>query len=147
MILGFMRHARRSSALDERDPGISTEGIKEARRAAGMLPFHPHIIFSSPLRRALETAKVVAEALGGVEVSVSDKLEPGIFSMDALKELGPPNHSLLIGHNPSIERVVSALLGCSIRLHYSSIAVLDVPVYARGSSTLIALILPRPDAV
>lgn len=66
MHLTLMRHGEPARASDNPvDPELSVRGVEQARRAARYLGNEPiDHIYSSPQRRARETAAVVAEALG-----------------------------------------------------------------------------------
>jgi 2,3-bisphosphoglycerate-dependent phosphoglycerate mutase len=56
------------------DPRLCAEGLDQARRAAEFLRAETcHALYSSPLRRAMETAEPIAAALG-CEVAVEDGL-------------------------------------------------------------------------
>lgn len=77
MELVLIRHAlpRRLTAVDgPADPGLAADGAAQTELLAGYLAVEPiAAVYSSPLRRALETAGPVA-ARQGVEVQVTDGL-------------------------------------------------------------------------
>ncbi len=66
----LLRHGEPETAYTKRflgrlDPGLSPTGVEQARLAGTRLrEYHPQVIFASPLRRAAETASVVAAACG-----------------------------------------------------------------------------------
>ncbi|WP_431898521.1 histidine phosphatase family protein [Nonomuraea sp. bgisy101] len=60
------------------DPPLTAAGRAQARRTAGRLgSFEPNAVFSSPLRRARETAGIIASALGltvGEDARLSERM-------------------------------------------------------------------------
>ena len=80
MRLLFVRHAptdwnREGRYQGRTDTPIGDEGLREARRIAAALRGVPvDLVVTSPLRRALATAEVIAAALGGVRHLVDDRL-------------------------------------------------------------------------
>jgi len=74
----LLRHAE-TSAPDvfhgaESDVGLGTRGIAQARKAGGRLAaIGPDAIYASEMRRALESARIIAEACG-----LSARIWPGI---------------------------------------------------------------------
>ena len=67
------------------------------------------MILSSPLKRALQTAEIVAEELTGGELQVVDALASGAAPADIVKALEQQAGDIMIvGHDPDF----SALIGC-----------------------------------
>lgn len=105
MQLWLIRHAlpvRVEGVVGAADPGLSGEGRAQATRLAEWLRHEPlDAVWSSPLRRARETAAPLARALG-VEVAVDDDLAE--FDRDAdfyipleqLKAEGDPRYQELV---------------------------------------------------
>ncbi len=119
----LMRHgmAARSGAgswrSDEERP-LSEEGALETRRAAKGLATAGIAfdrIFSSPLVRARETARLVSEAQREpAVVDVIDELAPGVVIEELFSRLGGlPGDSgvLLVGHEPDMGLLSAHLLG------------------------------------
>jgi len=88
MRLYIVRHA---IAVAQGTPGfeadkrpLTEEGIEKMRRAAkGLrkLAVHPHTILCSPLPRALQTAEILLEELGGQAViKLTDALAPSAIA-------------------------------------------------------------------
>ncbi len=136
MLVGFMRHGRAENTGGD-DRRLTPEVREEVKRAAEAMPFKPSLILASPLRRAVETAEIVA-GVHGVEYSVLDDLRPGKFSLEVAERVAS-DRLLLIGHNPSFSRVVSALSGCAVELGTAWIAVLE---RFNGSWRLVAVVPP-----
>lgn len=138
----------RHGEAEEKRPGISDEerrltekGRKDVECVAKVLPWKPSIIFTSPLIRAVETAKIVAN-IHGLEVVV-DALRPEKTSLEGVKELQLVDGAVLVGHAPSIEKLVSELIGGgSIKLRAGSATGLEIKGVCRGCATLIFLITP-----
>ena len=114
--LHLLRHgiARREGT----NPPLSDEGMLQMEtEAAGMkrLRLTFDVIFTSPVRRAKQTALIVAEALGGaVPIEISEALAPGC----RLSELGSlfdahreARSILLVGHQPDMGRIAADLTG------------------------------------
>lgn len=115
-----MRHAiaedRSDSGRDE-DRRLTGEGKRKLREVvAGMRAVGVPVerIMTSPLRRAIETAEVVAEGYGledGVEVSSSLAPDAGPDAViHALGDVGRPSGMLLVGHEPDLAALGSTLL-------------------------------------
>jgi 2,3-bisphosphoglycerate-dependent phosphoglycerate mutase len=63
------------------DPGLSSEGRAQAERLAAHLPAeHVDAVYSSPLRRALETAELAARRLGLSAQVIDDLAEVDRYS-------------------------------------------------------------------
>ncbi len=80
MRLLFVRHAptawnREGRYQGRTDVPIDDTGVREARRTADRLRgIDVDLVVTSPLRRAVDTAEVIAAALGGVPRLVDDRL-------------------------------------------------------------------------
>lgn len=115
-----MRHAiaedRSDSGRDE-DRRLTGEGRRKLREVvAGMraLELPVERILTSPLRRAVETAEIVAagyELAAGVDESSA--LAPGAGPdavIRALGDVGRPSGVVLVGHEPDLAALASTLL-------------------------------------
>jgi probable phosphoglycerate mutase len=83
-----LRHGATAHTVEKRfsgsggdDPGLSGEGRAQVERAADLLAadLPVDLVLASPLRRARETAEVVAHRLGGLVVKVEDDLREASF--------------------------------------------------------------------
>ncbi len=90
---------------------LTEAGIAAMEREAAYLKhaqFKIEAIVTSPLVRARDTGRIVAEALG-LEATESDLLEPG-FNIEAfealLEEYKHIEHLMLVGHNPDLGQIV-----------------------------------------
>jgi phosphohistidine phosphatase len=94
--------------------------------------FQPDAILSSPRIRALETARLVAAALG-VRVDVVDALgeQLDLESLDRLlRSAGDPRRPVLVGHDPDFSMLAAELVG-----------VADLPI---RKATLVRIDVVRP---
>jgi len=126
MELYLVRHA---IAEDHADAGDDERALTEAgtakmiRATQGLrkLKVRPDLILTSPLRRARETAEILAQGLDRAKVEVMAELSPaaevktvtqGLRSHARLKAL------MLVGHQPGLSELASLLLtGLERRLY------------------------------
>ncbi|QOJ15791.1 MAG: phosphohistidine phosphatase SixA [Planctomycetia bacterium] len=97
---------------------LTPDGRRKTRRAVrGLARVAPRIdhVLTSPLRRAVQTAELAAQAFGvpPERVRRSGTLEPGAKFADLFRELAdyPPDSAvLLVGHEPHLSGLTSFLL-------------------------------------
>jgi len=114
----LLRHAiaedASASGRDE-DRRLTGEGKRKLREVvAGMraLELPVERVLTSPLRRAIETAEIVAEGYG-VEVDETSALAPGAgpdATIAALADVGRASGIVLVGHEPDLAGLASTLL-------------------------------------
>ena len=132
------------------DPPLAEEGIAlmeaEARGIAA-LGLRFDAILSSPLRRARQTAGIVADALGlSDRMSVHHELSPGcrLIGLTPLFRAHLAAGSLLlVGHQPDMGRIVSDLIGDRETLHLDrgALACLEVAGWPPGPPATLARLL------
>jgi phosphohistidine phosphatase len=112
-----------------------------AGQAMAQLAMEFSACYTSPLVRALDTAKLACRALN-VEPESRDVLGKG-FDADAARELllehVPDARVLVVGHNPSFEQVVYDLTGARVDLKKGGLA----GVRLDGTGELIVLLRPK----
>jgi len=121
MILFFLRHASAghhlaNQARDEKRP-LDPQGIEQCTqmgRALNTMDVHVDAVISSPLKRATQTASLVANEIGfDGKLQFTPALRPDA-QMDAFRELLERNAKLeavlVVGHNPSLSQFLSLLI-------------------------------------
>lgn len=122
MHLYLLRHAiavpRGTPGYPNDDRPLTEEGARRMTRAAEGLARvvgRVDVILTSPLSRALQTARIAAEALDRAErVQLCDALLPTEPAREVFSHLrGLPGASgvLLVGHEPTMGLLASLLLG------------------------------------
>ena len=135
MILYFLRHGEAESGVGgSGDDRRLTPSGEAAMHAAGpllrRLNLRPDVILSSPLPRAVRTAELVAEFVGGGPVA-DDRLRPGAtwgsFAR-AIADHADARRMLFVGHEPDLSSTVELLTGAaSVRMRTGGIACVEFP--------------------
>jgi phosphohistidine phosphatase len=152
-----MRHG---VALERQDPATSddaerpltAEGLERTRLAAhGLVTLGAYIdaVVTSPLKRAVQTAAIAAEALGvpPLVIERSDLLVPEASPDDLLPVLRAMQVEsvLLVGHAPHLDLLVARLLGVTrsvTSLKKAGVAVLEAKLHS-DTARLVALYEPK----
>lgn len=156
MIVYFVRHASAghhlaNPAQDEKRP-LDEQGIEQCTqvgRALAAMDVHVDAVISSPLKRATQTASLVANEIGfDGKLQRSPTLRPNA-QMDAFRELLDQNAKqeavALVGHNPSLSQFLSLLISegaseSSVDLKKCSVARVDL---SGSSGTLKWIVTPK----
>ena len=117
------------------------EQSRAAGRAFAALDLRFHLVFTSPRVRALDTARLAVEAMGGGDPVVHEPLSAEFDAAEALAVAAEEERTLLVGHNPDFEQVVHDITGASIELKKGGVAGIRLSGRRRGE--LIALLRPR----
>ncbi|MCA9314626.1 MAG: histidine phosphatase family protein [Planctomycetes bacterium] len=159
MLVVLVRHGIASpvgvdGARSDAERGLSPEGLEKTREAArglATLLDAPPTVIASPLRRAQETAVVVAQALHAPPPRTNPALALGgpyeeILADPALA--APKGDVVLVGHQPSLEALASWLLtgepDVRIEVKKASALAIGYPgVPRRGGGTLCWFLPPR----
>ncbi len=116
----FFRHgpavARGTPEIADDDRPLTPEGrtkTREAARGVRTLDLGIDRVLTSPLPRALETAEILAEALGLGPPQKSDLLRPDSSPERLLSLLTEfrAKTPVLVGHEPSLSASISHLIG------------------------------------
>jgi phosphohistidine phosphatase len=155
--LYLLRHADAGDSalwtgVDAERP-LSQKGHRQAKALAALLKelgLRVDAVISSPLVRAAQTAKPVANATG-VDVLFDQRLgyDFGVGELGAIVGgLGPTSQRVvLVGHDPGFSEVVSHLAGAQISMAKGALARIDmVDREVRAGSGDLRWLLP-PDAV
>lgn len=147
MVLYFLRHAEAVP-----DGSRLTDSGVDAMHAAGRLwrrlNLRPEAIVSSPLPRAMETARLAIDGLGLAAEPVADeRLAPGAdwgALARAMADRGDLRSLLFVGHEPDLSRAIALLTGASsVRMRKGSLACVEFyGVPEPGSGELAWLIDP-----
>jgi phosphohistidine phosphatase len=156
MVIYFLRHASAGRSLldsnkDERRP-LDEDGILQARYVGAMLAnldVQVEQIISSPLKRARQTATIVANELAFESaVQVDDALRPQaqLAQFQAmLLRLRKFEYVMMVGHNPSLNeflsRTISAGAGVA-KIDFKKASVAKVEIVGR-KGTLDWLVTPK----
>jgi phosphohistidine phosphatase len=104
-----------SAAGSDAERRLTEVGIEKTRRAAlGLerIGVTPELILTSPLRRAEETARIIAEVLGGAPVRQTATLAPGGRFDEIVAEMTKapkPAQVMVVGHQPDLGMLASLL--------------------------------------
>src|SRR5215472_1447653 len=156
MVIYFLRHASAGKRMvntskDDRRP-LDEEGILQARymgRMLANLEVQVEQIVSSPLKRALQTASLVANELAvETAVQIDDALhsEADLAQFQAmLSRLRQYESVMVVGHNPSLTEFLSKTISSgdgAAQIDFKKGAVAKVEVSGR-SGTLHWLVTPK----
>jgi phosphohistidine phosphatase len=154
MNLYILRHASagtpRKNPVTNAKRGLDKEGKQQCILVANYLNATRvgfDAIISSPLKRSLQTASLVATEIGyESRIAVDESLSPSgtyeSFTKLLHRHIGQEN-ILVVGHNPNLTQFLGALIsgnGASIRLRKGSLARLD---FTRRPAQLLSLVEPR----
>jgi len=152
MILSFLRHAEAEpSAESDFERRLTTRGLAQAAKAGKFLRragLVPDVILTSPVVRALQTARIVANQLDRAPIE-SSWLACGMKTETLLRELFPhleKSAVLLVGHEPDFSEAIGALLGAApqaIRIRKASLTALELQEAKPASAELQFLIPAR----
>ncbi len=148
MELYFLRHGRAvdpesHEGMSDADRPLTKKGKKEVQKVARKmkrLGFSFDCILTSPYTRAFDTAKMVAKTYKLKEAMVvsEDLIPSGIpeeflnffFSLQKESKCKKVQSCLLVGHEPSMSRLISFLLGkedLEIDLAKAGLCILEIP--------------------
>jgi phosphohistidine phosphatase SixA len=148
----LLRHAHAGDREDWNGPDdlrpLTAKGRAQSERLGTFLAsvsFHPDLIVSSPLVRAVQTAEIVAEHLG-MKIRLEDRLGGGlgVAELDGLlTDLGV-SRPLLVGHDPDFTMLVETLCDASgVEMRKGALARVDAPrPLADGAGQLRWLVPP-----
>ena len=155
--LHLLRHAHAGDPAkyrgDDAERPLSDKGRRQASALAKLLVALPRgeapdLFITSPRLRSVQTAEIVAKALG-VPVATDERLaEP--LDLDAVADIllaaGPAERPCIVGHDPDFSELLGALLGTrAIPMRKGAIARVDIagPRLALGRGTLRFLLPPE----
>jgi phosphohistidine phosphatase len=120
MNLLIVRHAiafdrDRNRWRDDAERPLSPAGMRRARKAAAgleKLTHRPERLFTSPLVRARQTARILTEVAGWPAAEETAALSPGEPALAVLELLGKERSKLtaVVGHQPDLGHLLGACL-------------------------------------
>ena len=122
MLVYFLRHAsagqhKADPAKDEKRP-LDDEGIQQCGhigRVLAAMETHVDLVLSSPLKRATQTASLVANELGyegKIEVTPALRPEATYANFrDLLTRQASQEAIMVVGHNPNLSEFLGRLIG------------------------------------
>jgi phosphohistidine phosphatase len=151
--LYLLRHAHAGNpdewTGDDSDRPLSAKGRRQAERLGRFLAelgFVPDVILTSPKARALQTAELVAGALGvrfETDNRLGGRLEIDLLS--ALVEDAGGNRVMVVGHDPDFSDLCASLSGADyLRLKKGALARIDAPMPLRAAAGVLRWLVP-PD--
>jgi len=133
VILYFLRHGKAGpqTAAGDEARELTDAGIATLRSAAPLwrrLNLRPDAVVSSPLPRALRTAELLCEAVGGSPLP-DDRLRPGASWGDLARAMAAhpdARRVLFVGHEPDLSAAIIELTGAaSVRMRPGGMACLE----------------------
>jgi phosphohistidine phosphatase len=133
VILYFLRHGKAGHARAHDDDAreLTDAGVAALEAAAPLwrrLNLRPDVVISSPLPRALRTAELACDAIGGTPIT-DDRLRPGADWNDfgrTLADHPAARRILFVGHEPDLSGAVALLTGAaSVRMRKGGLACVE----------------------
>jgi phosphohistidine phosphatase len=156
MTVLIIRHAiavpRGTPGVADDERPLTPKGRKRFRQAArglARIARRPDVILTSPLPRALQTAKIAAKAWGRIKPTIEPALaDSNINKILAAIEARPRDAAVaLVGHEPALSALLARLLGspASERLTFrkGGAALVDLPGAPAAGGQLVWYLRPR----
>ncbi|OZG74044.1 phosphohistidine phosphatase SixA [Hahella sp. CCB-MM4] len=113
MPIYLVQHGKAFSKEQDADRSLNPEGIAETRSVAATLAKRRvpvTTICHSGKKRAVQTAELIAEALGCTDVKQLSGLQPNDDVSAMASALDPASHTLYVGHLPFMDRMAGYLI-------------------------------------
>jgi phosphohistidine phosphatase len=135
MLLYLLRHGAAEESGPDVERRLTAQGAASLRAAVPLwrrLNVRPAIVLSSPLPRAVETARILTDGLGLPDGPVpDDRLAPGARWDDlaaAAADHPGAGRIMFVGHDPDLSKAVALLTAAaSIRLRKGGMACIEFP--------------------
>ena len=146
MRLYFVRHGIAAPGHPDHARALTEAGSMRVRLLAEVVRagrFRVEHVLASPLRRAHETAALLAEALD-LPVETDRLLAPGSSLADVAELAGryDADELLFVGHQPDLSGHLYALTGCPVPMQPGALAVVRTETVWPGRGSLYALLDP-----
>jgi phosphohistidine phosphatase len=156
MQLVIIRHAiavdRETTDVPDEERPLTRKGIRRFRSAArglARLVPRPDMLFTSPLLRARQTARIAARAWGGPDPVEAVALAGGAFEevAETLSGFAAEAVVAIVGHEPQVSEILARLLGGAdaerLVFKKGGVALVDVPGRLEEGGTLVFYMPPR----
>ena len=146
MFLYLLRHADADTPAESDDArALSEKGQAQAQKVARFCEAHDmhlSLILTSPVRRAHETAQIVATKMRA-DVMIAPWLTCGMHPAGALEELAAYRSLgsvMLVGHEPDFSQFAAHLLGVatntSLHIRKASLTLIELDFFRAGAGRL-----------
>lgn len=157
MTLYVLRHAIAEDASPDGHDGsrrLTPAGRRKMRgamRGLRAMGVEPEVILTSPLVRAVETARIVVEGLRDApEPRTVDALTPDVppeETAKALRLFARHQRVMIVGHEPNLSGLLALLLtgtggGAAIELKKGGCAAVDVTTFESPGGAVLRWLLP-----
>lgn len=147
MILYLLRHAEAEPIVPAgAERKLTMKGKEQAKRVGKFCQQYqviPSLVLTSPICRALETARHVIHELENIELIEAPWMACGMSPEDALKELQPYasfESLMLVGHEPDFSELIACLLGINnsacLNITKASLTAIKLKKMAPGAGML-----------
>src|ERR1700677_1598356 len=154
MLLYLLRHAEAvEQAESDAVRSLTEKGVAQARKVGKFCVkngFIPAIILTSPLKRAEQTARLVATEIKNAEFIVDPMLSAGMqpeTALDELKAYARFPSLMLVGPEPDFSLLAAHLLGIplrdSLRLRKASLTAMKLTAMRPGAAVLHFTLPPK----
>lgn len=135
-----LRHAKSSwsdPSLPDHERPLNKRGRRDAPRMGQLIARNdlvPDVVLTSTAVRARETARLVVAAAGTSAIVMQTEAlyhgDPDSLMASLAEHGGGADRVMLVGHNPGLEELVTALTGQVERLPTATLARIDVEIAA-----------------
>ncbi len=151
MQLLFLRHGDALEGPDDASRALSPVGSEQAKIAAAVLHsllLIPELILTSPLLRAVQTGRIVADLVGVKDITTTEYLTSGADQRQIFQQLNDFRRErlLLIGHEPHLSTTISLLVtgnrASRIEMRKGSLAFCETETPVGPSAGVLRWLLP-----
>ncbi len=156
MRLLIIRHAiaipRGTPGIPDEERPLTPRGQRRFRKAArglARVAARPDVLLTSPLRRALGTAEIAAQAWGGIKPTIEPVLAEGSpATVLAAFSTQPADSTVaVVGHEPTLSALLATLLGGAqsgrLTFRKGGAALLDLPGAPAEGGQLLWFLPPK----
>lgn len=147
MVVYFLRHAEAEpDAGTDFDRKLAAKGLEQAEKMAKFIArngLQPELIITSPVVRARQTAKIVSQKLGEIDLVVEEWLACGMTPEACLEGIRAYEHKaslMVVGHEPDFSGAIARLLGLAsqeaINVRKASLTAIEIETLQPGLGRL-----------